>query len=175
MTVWDTPGTPPDPPDPARTRLRFRNARHWVHKAQWENALSPSERDRASYPLRDHAALHESDRLRIVDGDPPPPPCDGVEWFVSNGHTPGQLLPIFFDEHALLMFVGDLIPTSAHLPVPWVMAYDLFPLTAIEEKKRVLDRCRDDGLLLAFPHDRRMGGARVSFGARYPQAIPIEL
>ena len=84
-------------------------------------------------------------------------------------------LPIFIDEQTRLLFAGDLIPTSSHLPAPWVMAYDVFPLTSVTEKRTVLQRCLEDGLLLAFPHDRRMGGARVSLSGKRPQADPIDL
>jgi glyoxylase-like metal-dependent hydrolase (beta-lactamase superfamily II) len=156
-------------------RLRYPNATHWVHQAQWRHAQNPTPKDRASFLDRDFARLRDSDHLRVVDGDAPPPPADGIRWLVSHGHTPGQLLPIFEDEQHPLLFVGDLIPTSTHLPPAWVMAYDLFPLQTIEEKQSVLHWCQSDGMMLAFPHDRRMGGARVDASGRRPTAVPIDL
>lgn len=188
VTVWDGPrpgdhskahsapaGTGARGADPERTRLRYPNATHWIHEAQWRHAQAPSPKDRASFLDRDFACLRESDRLRVVEGDAPSPPADGIRWLVSHGHTPGQLLPIFEDDRDRLLFVGDLIPTSTHLSPAWVMAYDLFPLQTIEEKKRVLRWCQSDGMMLAFPHDRRMGGARVDAGGRRPTAVPIDL
>lgn len=140
------------------TRLRFKNARHWVHERHWRHANDPCEKDRASFLERDLEALGATGALELVSGDDPPPPFDGVRWLISSGHTPSQLLPIFQDPNGDLLFVGDLIPTADHLPIPWVMAYDLEPLRTLAEKREVYRRCTQEGLLLAFPHDPRRGG-----------------
>jgi glyoxylase-like metal-dependent hydrolase (beta-lactamase superfamily II) len=156
LTEWkDEPG--------GETRVRFRNARHWVHEKHWAQATSPTERDRASFLKRDFEVLEAEAELEMVQGDDPPAPMKGVEWVISNGHTPYLLLPLF---EGTLLFTGDMIPTSSHLSPAWVMAYDLFPLTTLEEKKRVLKRCRDEGIVLAFPHDHRMGGCEVAVSGR---------
>ena len=130
-----------------------------MHEKHWAQATAPTERDRASFLKRDFEIIEAEGNLTKVEGDDPAPPMEGVQWVISNGHTPYLLLPLF--ENTLL-FTGDMIPTSSHLSPAWVMAYDLFPLTTLEEKKRVLKRCREEGLLLAFPHDHRMGGCEVS-------------
>jgi glyoxylase-like metal-dependent hydrolase (beta-lactamase superfamily II) len=87
-----------------------------------------------------------------------------------------MMLPLVEDAEPPLLFTGDMIPTSAHLPPPWVMAYDVQPLVTIEEKKRVLEMCRERGLRLAFPHDRRLGGAEVDLSGRRPRVrSPLDL
>ena len=148
--------------------VRFPTARHWVHARHLEHARNPSPRDRTSFIPHDVEALSQNGLLHEVTGDEPTPPFDGVRWLVSNGHTPYQLLPWFEDDEHPLLFVGDMIPTAAHLPPPWVMGYDLFPLTTLEEKQRVLRMCEDRGLRLAFPHDPKVGGVEVEMASGRP-------
>jgi len=144
------------------TRVRFDRARHWIHEKHWDQANTPTERDRASFLKRDFEALARSGLLEKVNGDNPEPPFEGVRWVLSHGHTPYLLLPLFEDSQHPLLFTGDMIPTSSHLRPPWVMAYDLFPLTTLDEKKRVIQQCMEEGLFLAFPHDRNIGGASLA-------------
>lgn len=174
----------------------FPNANHWIHEGHWRHANNPTERDRASFLKRDLAFLHSYNLLKFVSGDPPNPTIAGIEWFVSNGHTPCMLLPIFKgtqkrskiaddghekaadtsqkEEGRDLMFTGDLIPNANQLNPAWSMSYDLFPLTIVEERKRVLTRCLETGMLLAFPHDMKMSGASVTFnGKRYHVKEPL--
>ncbi len=146
-----------------QTRLCFPQARHWVHRRHWEHVQRPTEKDRASFLSRDYEHLERSGVLRFVEGDAPESPWKGVRWFVSDGHTPGQLLPIFEEGDGGVMFTGDVFPTSSHLRVPWVMAYDNEPLKTIAEKHRILGWCREGRLQLAFPHDHRVGGAVLDF------------
>lgn len=154
LTEWEGPSA-------GVTRLRFPQARHWIHRNHWQHANAPTEKDRASFLERDLEALHREGVLTFVTGDAPPPPFQGVRWYLSHGHTPYQLLPVFDGDEGGLLFVGDLIPTASHLPVPWVMGYDVQPLVTIEEKKEVYRRCAQEGLGLAFPHDPEVGGVCV--------------
>lgn len=144
-----------------RTCLRFPKASHWVHKKHWDHAHHRHPKDRASFLEEDFSALEDTDVLRFVEGDRPDPPYPGLEWYVSHGHTPSQLHPVFGTGSDRLMFVGDLVPTIAHLRLGWVMAYDLLPMTTISEKEAVVRRCVDEGMLLAFPHDPVTGGVAL--------------
>lgn len=144
------------------TRLHYPRARHWIHETQWEHAHAPTLKDRASYFPQDFAALEAPGAPLIqVTGDPPRPTLEGIRWFLSQGHTRALLLPIFEGAPRSIFFAGDMIPTSAHLPPPWVMAYDLFPLTTIEEKLEIYRRARKEGLLLAFAHDPALAGVEL--------------
>ena len=125
-----------DEPD-GPTCLRYPNANHWVHRKHWEHANKPTAKDRASFLPEDFGTLVDREVLRLVEGENPNPPFDGMEWFVSRGHTPYQLHPIFTAGDQRLMFVGDLVPTVAHLPISWVMAYDLAPLQTLAEKEAI--------------------------------------
>jgi glyoxylase-like metal-dependent hydrolase (beta-lactamase superfamily II) len=156
LTDWlDKPG--------GKTILRYPQARHWIHVdhlAYVHRGAHP--RDRASFLPQDFEALDEAATLRMLEGDSPKPTIDSVEWFVSHGHTPYQLLPLFIGDEASLMFVGDVVPTSHHLAPAWVMAYDMQPGATVDEKLLIYGRCVHNGLMLAFPHDPALGA--VSLG-----------
>ncbi len=108
-----------------RTRLIYPNACHWLHRRQWEHANSPSERDRASFIDHDFEALQPAGVLHLVEGDSPESRWEEIGFWVSDGHTPGQLHPVFRGDGNELIWTGDACPTSSHLRIPWVMAYDL--------------------------------------------------
>ncbi len=156
-----------DEPEGA-TRPCFPQARHWVHRRHWEHAQHPSLRDRASFVPADFNDLPAAVELRFVEDDTP---CDvdDLSWFVADGHTPGQLLPVFRGPQQHLLFVGDVIPMAAHLPPAWVMAYDVEPLTSLRERQEVLRRCRQEQFLLAFPHDVEVGVAAIGFDGHKPR------
>ncbi len=154
LTYWyDDPGGP--------TRLCYPQARHWIHRSHWNHALEPHARDRASFLKEDFLPLADAGVLQFVEGDGQEVPFEGLEWFVSHGHTPGQLHPIFGTGSEQLIFIGDLVPTVAHLRLGWVMAYDNEPLTTIAERQVIYRRCLEGGLLLAFPHDPSVGGVSI--------------
>ncbi len=148
-----------DPDGPVE--LRYPRARHWIHRKHWEHATHPAQKDAASFLERDLLAFADTDVLTFVEGDQPPSPLEGLGWFLSHGHTPYQLHPVFGTGSQKLLFVGDVVPTVAHLRLGWVMAYDLRPEVTIDEKESVYRRCFDDGLLLAFPHDPQIGGVEI--------------
>ncbi|MEK6677679.1 MAG: MBL fold metallo-hydrolase, partial [Planctomycetota bacterium] len=154
LTEWED-----EPEGP--TRFVFPNATHWLHRHQWDHANLPHAKDRASYLKPDFDRLDGLNRLRFVEGDKPASPWDGMKWFLSHGHTPYQLLPLFDDGKNSLLFVGDLIPTVAHLRPTWVMAYDLEPMKTMNEKHFLLRRSLETGLILAFPHDPAHGAVRI--------------
>ena len=150
LTVWD------DRSD-GSAKPRFCKARHWVHAKHVAHALSPTPKDRASFYARDFQPLRDARLLELLEGNLPESPFPHVSWFVAHGHTPFQLLPCFHDDQASLQYLADLIPTTAHLPIPWVMAYDNEPLKTMAEKQRVLRDCARQNLLLFFEHDPVVG------------------
>lgn len=137
----------------------FPNAKYYVQKKHLEWALNPTEKDRASFikpdfvPLRDFGVL---ECLDDVDGVFP-----HVTFFLAHGHSMFQQLPIVSDGRATVMFCGDLFPMSAHVPVPYVMAYDLQPLVTMEEKRKVLAMASEKDWLLFFEHDPKVKLGRI--------------
>ncbi|NOY69691.1 MAG: MBL fold metallo-hydrolase [Deltaproteobacteria bacterium] len=142
----------------------FPNAIYHVQKAQWEFAHSPCLRDEGSYLPENFLPLENAGVLNLIDG-----PVDGlfpgIDILVSHGHTPGQqhvLLPgLESVKGSALFFASDLVPTSAHIPLIWHMAYDNNPLDLISEKKAVLSRAAADDWVICFGHDPDNAAARV--------------
>jgi len=97
--------------------------------------------------------------LRLVDG--PWSLAPGFDLLVFDGHTPGQQLPLIHGGGSALFFAGDLIPTHHHIPTPYIMSYDLYPVTAMEEKTAILDRAAAEGWVLVFEHDAHLAACRV--------------
>jgi glyoxylase-like metal-dependent hydrolase (beta-lactamase superfamily II) len=165
-----------DDADDGRTALRYPNAMHWIHRDHWNHAQRPHIKDRASFLRHDFEALEEAGVLRFVEGESPESSIPGIDWIVSHGHTPAQLHPIFGDGDEGLVFAGDLAPTVAHLRMGWVMAYDVLPMTTIDEKQRLLRRCLEHRWMLAFPHDPSTGGVILDGSVDRPvvsRSVPI--
>lgn len=94
---------------------------------------------------------------------------DDVEWLVAHGHTAFQLLPRFIGDGTGVQFLADLIPTAAHLPVPWVMAYDNHPLQTVSEKQLLYEACAASDTILFFQHDPHVVAGRLSFFGKNPR------
>ncbi|HXV13841.1 MAG TPA: MBL fold metallo-hydrolase [Candidatus Krumholzibacteria bacterium] len=141
-------------------RLVFPRAVHHLQTSQWKHALSPNPRDRASYYDDRIRVLEREKVLRLYDG--PWSLSPGFDLLVFDGHTPGQQLPVIGGGVGSLFFCGDLFPTHHHIPTPYVMSYDLYPVTAMEEKAALLERAEAGKWLLCFEHDAHMEACRVT-------------
>jgi glyoxylase-like metal-dependent hydrolase (beta-lactamase superfamily II) len=153
------------------TRLVFPNARHWLHERHEAHAREPHLKDRASFLPEDFAILADSKCLSRVHGNNPSPPFEGMEWLVSQGHTPFQLLPCFVAGDQRLQFVGDLFPTVAHLRPTWVMAYDVEPMRTIDEKSSIVRNCLKSGVLLAFAHEPGCAAVKIEGPVERPIVV----
>jgi hypothetical protein len=151
-------GTTRRAPD-GRLELSFPRATHHVQRHHWQLAHAPSERDRAIFLPEDFGPLQHSNLLHLVEGEAELFP--DVELIVSEGHTPGQQLPRFHGDGTHLTFCGHVIPTHAHLRPGWVSAFDLAPVTTIEEKKVLLAEALEDDGILFFEHDPAMASCRL--------------
>jgi glyoxylase-like metal-dependent hydrolase (beta-lactamase superfamily II) len=162
-------------PDAESVQLCFPKARHWVSARHWAHAHRPTLRDRASFRPVDFAALEDGGMLQRVADDAAAEIPD-LSWQMSNGHTPGQLLPVFAggEQGRDLLFVGDLLPTTAHLSPAWVMAYDLEPVTTLNERLALYERMRARDMLIAFPHDPEIGVAALHFEKNRPSVVPSD-
>jgi len=159
-----------------KTTLRYPQARHWIHRRHWDHAHRPYVKDKASFIPADFETLADAGVLSFVDSDLGwvDGPYDGLAWFVSNGHTPCQLHPIFGTGADGLIFSGDIVPTSVHVRPGWVMAYDVRPITTIEEKQMMYERCLGEGYKLAFPHDPKTGLTQITGTVKRPEARPLD-
>ena len=129
----------------------FPNAQYYVQRKNWEWANNPTEKDRASYLKENFIPLMESGQLKLLEDEGEILP-DIYPW-LSNGHTVGQQLIRISDGQQTLIYCADIIPTSSHLNVPYVMGFDLYPLTTIEEKKQILQQALAENWVIFFEHD----------------------
>lgn len=140
-------------------RPAFPNARYYVQKAHWEQAMQPTEKDRGSFMPDDFMPLRNAGVLELIDG--PGELFPGISLEVVNGHTAAQQLPKISDGRTTILYACDLFPTTSHIPLPYIMAYDLRPLTTLEEKKRLLAPAADEGWVIFFEHDPLTAAGRV--------------
>jgi methylmalonyl-CoA epimerase len=142
-----------------RLRPRFPRARYVVRRGEWEDATHPNERNRASYLADNFVPLAEAGVLALVDDDQTIMP--GVRVERAAGHTAHhQIIRIeSAGQHAV--YVGDLLPTTAHLPVPWIMGFDLFPMDTLATKTAFLRDARVRDPLIFFPHDPAAAAGRL--------------
>ncbi|VFQ43507.1 MBL fold metallo-hydrolase [Desulfoluna butyratoxydans] len=142
----------------------FPNATYYTQKRQLNWAKHPTLRDRASFFAENWAPMEESGQLTVLDGNTLP--IDGIDLLFSDGHTCGQQLPLIHGEEGALLYCGDLIPTSAHIPVPWHMGYDNQPLLIMSEKENVLKQAVAGNWTLFFEHDPAIAAATVKEGRK---------
>ncbi len=160
--------------DEGHLKLQFPNATHYVQKRQLEWALEGFPKDRASYLPENIEPLVQSKKLTILDG--PQSPFEDIEIILSEGHTVAQQLIMIYGKNDKFIHSADLVPLSAHIPIPWVMAYDLFPVTTIREKKELLEKAAKEEWLLFFEHDSRVPCGIVEKGERgFKLKMPVEL
>jgi len=131
--------------------LRFPNARHYAQKQEWEDATHPNERTAATYLTDNLIVLQKSGALETIKGDLQI--TKGIRVWKTGGHTPGHQAVIVESKGEVLICPADIIPMSAHLKAPYIAGVDLNPLETMERKKEIIQRCVNDGWLLAFDHD----------------------
>lgn len=134
-------------------QLQFPNADYWTHKEHWKWATEPNDREKASFLKENILPIEESGKLKFIDVK------DGEEWLpgfaikYANGHTESMMMPLLSYGNRKILYVADLLPSVAHIPVPWVMAYDTRPLETLVEKKRILEEAANNNWYLYFEHD----------------------
>ena len=136
-----------------RTKLEpaFKNATYWSNERHWEWATKPNIREKASFLKENILPIQESGQLKFV--------TEGVELFpgfsflTANGHTDGMMLPLITYKDKKILYPTDLIPSSGHIPVPYVMGYDTRPLLSMDEKGEILKTAAENDYTLFFEHD----------------------
>jgi glyoxylase-like metal-dependent hydrolase (beta-lactamase superfamily II) len=142
-----------------RMELAFPNATYHLQRRHWKWAHHPTERDASFFVDENFLLLEQSGRLHLVEGETEL--CEGIELLVSEGHTVGAQLVRVESEEVRVLFCGDLVPTRSHLAIGCNMAFDLQPLTMIEEKSMLLAQALEDDAILFLEHDPRIAATRV--------------
>ena len=131
--------------------FNFRNATHYIHKDQWKTATKPNAREKASFLKENMQPMKSSDQIRLIDDDHIFEP--GLSVLVMNGHTRGQILPKIEADGKTIVYAADLLPTHVHIPLAWVMGYDMYPIQTLEEKKAFLESAANKNWYLYLEHD----------------------
>ena len=134
----------------------FKNAHFWTNDNHWEWATKPNAREKASFLPENILPIQESGQLKFVqrpDGDFLEKSELGFGIFFADGHTEKQMLPHIEYNGKTIIFAADMLPTTGHIPLPYVMGYDTRPLLTIDEKAKFLNAAADNGHYLLLGHD----------------------
>jgi glyoxylase-like metal-dependent hydrolase (beta-lactamase superfamily II) len=141
----------------------FPNATYWISKDNWALANQPSVKDQGSFISQDWEVLEKNNMIKLVDEQF----LDGIDIFFTHGHTDGLMHPIISDGNKKLFYGADIFPTHAHLPIPWVMAYDLHPAKTMYEKSKLLKKMYEQEWILFFEHDPFYQACTIDMKGKY--------
>ncbi|HTZ48135.1 MAG TPA: MBL fold metallo-hydrolase [Verrucomicrobiae bacterium] len=151
----------------------FRRARYVVQRAELEHAMNPTERDRASYFPENFAPISKEGLWDLVDGDTEILP--GISVARIPGHNASIQAVLINGGGKTLAFVADLLPTRHHVSLPWIMAYDLYPLQTLETKRQWLPRMLQGQWIVVFGHDPDVPAATLHQSAGKVEIEPVDL
>jgi glyoxylase-like metal-dependent hydrolase (beta-lactamase superfamily II) len=136
-----------------RTKLEpvFKNATYYSNEKHWEWATHPNLREKASFLKENILPIKESGQLKFITKDHELIP--GFTFKEVNGHTEAMMLPLIKYKNTIVAYMADLIPSVGHIPIPYVMAYDMRPLETINEKQIILNEAAENNWTLFFEHD----------------------
>lgn len=143
----------------------FKNATVWSNEEHWQWAVHPNDREKASFLKENILPIQESGQLKFI-----PIPnrenslqqlasakfTDSISIRIADGHTRAMMLPQIQYKGRTLVFMADLLPSQGHIPLPYVMGYDMFPMTTLQEKKIFLEEAVDNNYILFFEHDPKV-------------------
>ncbi len=165
----------------------FANATYWSNEQHWNWAVQPNDREKASFLKENILPIQESGQLKFIQG--PGTGFDnegrlmsvafgeGINIRFVNGHTEKMMLPEISYKGHKIIFMADLLPSTGHLPIPYVMAYDMFPLTTLLEKKSFLQEAVANNYILFFEHDYQNECCSVQMtekGIRVLETFPLD-
>jgi glyoxylase-like metal-dependent hydrolase (beta-lactamase superfamily II) len=134
-------------------RPAFKNAIYWSNAQHWEWAVNPNEREKASFLKENILPVQESGQLKFVDVNEGVSFTDDISIRYVFGHTDAMMLPQITYKGKQLLYMADLLPSIGHIPLPYVMAYDMFPLKTLSEKKAFLTEAVENDYILYLEHD----------------------
>jgi glyoxylase-like metal-dependent hydrolase (beta-lactamase superfamily II) len=153
-------------------QLSFPNAKYYASRGEFEYAHWRNERVQASYMPNNFDPVQKAGRLELVE--PGHVVTDGIAMLHTPGHTPHHQSIVIASNGETACFLADVIPTAAHLPLPWIMGYDVEPLVTLESKRELLKRAREEQWLLVFEHDPTTAWGRLDSSNEKPELIPAD-
>ncbi|HMC87765.1 MAG TPA: MBL fold metallo-hydrolase [Chitinophagaceae bacterium] len=181
----------------------FKNAVYWSNERHWKWATEPNEREKASFLKENILPIKESGQLRFYANEISPisgfspdsspgwhteikdkatvpkgyPFAENIDVLYFNGHTEAMMLPVIKYNGKTIVYMADLLPSVGHIPLPYVMAYDMFPLTTLNEKKSFLKDAIDNDYILFFEHDPKIECCKLQMtekGIRQAEVFKLE-
>ncbi len=131
--------------------LAFPNATYWTSKKQYMWATQPNRREKASFLKENILPIEESGHLKLIEDEGEYIP--GISFKMYHGHTDGQVIPHIRVNGKTVVFMADLMPSTAHVPMPWIMAYDTRPLQTLKDRERFYKEAIEQNYILFFEHD----------------------
>ncbi|SEV98898.1 MBL fold metallo-hydrolase [Chitinophaga arvensicola] len=131
----------------------FKNATYWSNEDHWKWATQPNDREKASFLKENILPIQESGQLKFIDHLEGVNFIDNFQIRFANGHTDAMMLPQISYKGKTIIYMADLLPSIGHIPLPYVMAYDMFPLKTLQEKKSFLQEAAEKEYILYFEHD----------------------
>ncbi len=141
----------------------FKNATYWSNPIHWDWAVNPNDREKASFLKENILPIQESGQLKMIEAPTTEFTPDGLLEKVPftqnisirfvNGHTKCMMLPQINYKGKTIVYMADLLPSASHIPLPYIMGYDMFPLTTLKEKKSFLQEAAEQDYILFFEHD----------------------
>ena len=132
---------------------RFKNATYWIGQKEWERATNPNERESGSYYPETFLPILEKGNVEFVNGNKEI--LKNIFFIEAPGHTPGHRIIKIKDKETTIYYLADLIPTTKHVPLPWIMAYDLEPLRTLKTRKKLYRDFAKKNVKLFFEHDEK--------------------
>ncbi len=143
----------------------FKNATVWSNEEHWQWAVHPNDREKASFLKENILPIQESGQLKFIPIPNRENPLqqlasakftDSIAIRIADGHTRAMMLPQIQYKDRTIVFMADLLPSQGHIPLPYVMGYDMFPMTTLQEKKLFLEEAVDNNYILFFEHDPKV-------------------
>jgi glyoxylase-like metal-dependent hydrolase (beta-lactamase superfamily II) len=136
-----------------KLRPAFKNAFYWSNEKHWDWAVNPNDREKASFLKDNILPIQESGQLRFIEDKEGVEFHEGIKVRFAYGHTDAMMLPQIQYKGKTLVYMADLLPSVGHIPLPYVMAYDMFPMKTLTEKKAFLQEAADNNYILILEHD----------------------
>ena len=166
----------------------FKNAVYWSNEHHWKWATHPNDREKASFLKENILPIQESGQLQFIPLDQQAAVLHGihpvattlspnVSILFASGHTDAMMLPVIRNKNRTEIYMADLLPSVAHIPLPYVMGYDMFPLTTLHEKKAFLQQAQQQDAVLYFEHDPVHACCSLQLtekGIRHKEVFPLE-
>lgn len=131
----------------------FKNATYWSNAKHWKWATEPNDREKASFLKENILPIQESGKLKLIETEEGKEFIPGFNIRFVHGHTESMMLPQIQYKGKTIVYMADLLPSVAHIPIPYVMAYDTRPLKTLDEKKSFLEEAEKNNYILFFEHD----------------------